>query len=441
MPHPLCKTPVKSTPKQTLFESLTTGDTPVSERFLSPLSAILSQLSTVRQCPDLPDADWLALGIHRTLHEVKSGRAFLQERAAYLPNCPDVSQFFSTLRSERRLAVCQEAETLLGASLRSVLPDAFAGQAELEQFDLYAGDGHWHGAASHDKRPFPESSKPACGHFFALDLRYGLLHHIAVADQIEREHEHDMRALQRQTLEELRHGAKKGRKVLYVWDRAGIKFTAWEKWKRVGGVYFLSREKENMTLTHSRALEWEANDPRNAGIQSDELVKSSCGIIVRRIVFVDPVTRISHVFITSERTLPPGILAELARRRWNIEKVFDELKNKLGETRAWANSATAKTMQALFFCLTHQLLLAFEHLLDQEHGIRPETELKRRGKRLENNVAAATKNKLDFPSLRACALRLTQRTVKLLRWLRASFLSQAHWSDLIAFLRHSYAVS
>lgn len=116
-------------------------------------------------------------------------------------------------------------------------------------------------------------------------------------------------------------------------------------------------------------------------------------------------------------------------------------KNKLGETRAWANSATAKTMQALFFCLTHQLFVAFELLLEKDHGIRPERELKRRARRLENDIAADAENNQPFPSLRARALRLTQHTVKLLRWLRASFLSQTPWLDLIAFLRYSYAVS
>ena len=35
-------------------------------------------------------------------------------------------------------------------------------------------------------------------------------------------------------------------------------------------------------------------------------------------------------FLTSEYTLPPGVIAHLCRLRWEIEKTFDELKNKLG---------------------------------------------------------------------------------------------------------------
>lgn len=422
-----------------LLSGLLDGGSPVAERFLDPLAEILPQLTASRVCHELPDEDWLALGVLRVLFDSPSGRGFLQEVGSRLPSAPDFNHFFATLRSSRRLAVCREADELLRRQLASRLPDVLADQHELRDFDVYAGDGHWHGAAAHDRRPFPESSRLPCGHFFALDLRRGLLHHLAAADQVEREHEHDMRALQRQTIEALRRGAKKGRKVLYVWDKACIKFQAWEKWKCQGGIYFLTREKENMALESVRVLEWDKADARNAGVQRDELVQSSCGVVIRRIVFLDALTQSTYTFITSERTLPPGLLAELARRRWNIEKVFDELKNKLGETRAWATSATAKTMQAIFFCLTHQLLAAFEHFLEQEHAIRPEAELRRRAERVDAQKSFAARNGRAFPSLRATALRLTQRTVKFLRWLRSALLREAPWLDLIAILRHSYA--
>jgi hypothetical protein len=324
-------------------------------------------------------------------------------------------------------------------SLKTQIPDDLAEVKELADYDVYAADGHWHGAAAHDRPPFPDSAKSACGHFYALDLRCRLLHHITMADQVEREHEHDMRALKRQSIDDLRLGARKGRKVLHVYDKAGIDFQAWDWWKRIGGIYFLSQEKENMALVAIKNLPWDPLDERNAGVKSDEQCKSSAGVLVRRVTFEDPVTGIMRVFISSEMTLPPGILAELARRRWNIEKVFDELKNKLGETQAWASSSTAKTMQATLICLAHQLLLVFEHMLETDHGIRPEAEIQRRAKRLAAEQDIAAKSQRPFPSLRSAALRLTQRTVKLLRWLRASLTRKAPWLNLIAVLRHSYA--
>jgi hypothetical protein len=423
-----------------LFQSFLSADTPLAARFFEPLVSILPKLTCGRVCPDLTDSDWFAFGVLRVLHEVKTGRAFLDPVAATLPNCPEVSQFFSTLKSARRLRVCKEAQDLLNQSLRDTLPDALAQVPELDGFDIYAGDGHWLGAAMHDARPFPDSPKPACGHFYVLDLRRRLLGHLDMADQTHSEHEHDMSALKRQTIETLRQGAPKGRKVLYVWDRAGISLPEWEQWKR-RGIYWLTRRKENMVLSIERPLEWEQQDPRNAGVLSDDICQTATVGRVRRIRYLDAVSGKNYEFITNQMTIPPGVIAELARRRWQIEKVFDELKNKLEQTGAWASSAEAKKMQAVFICMTQHLLRAMEELLDKEHQIRPERELKRREKRIEQERESVAKNGQTYPALRAAATSLTQHTVKFLRWLRSRLRESAPWHALIDALRLSYAAS
>ena len=41
-------------------------------------------------------------------------------------------------------------------------------------------------------------------------------------------------------------------------------------------------------------------------------------------------------------TLPPGLLAFIYKKRWDIEKVFDQFKNKLMENKAWEKSGNAK---------------------------------------------------------------------------------------------------
>jgi hypothetical protein len=64
------------------------------------------------------------------------------------------------------------------------------------------------------------------------------------------------------------------------------------------------------------------------------------------------------------------------------KKSFDEVKNKLGEKKAWATSATAKSMQAQFICLSVNLLQLIEHELGKE-GIINQPEVKRRATRLE----------------------------------------------------------
>jgi hypothetical protein len=115
------------------------------------------------------------------------------------------------------------------------MPDPFASFKCLDDFDIYAGDGHFIAAASHDKaasRRRPPQNKPdsrtaaftatkyATGHLYSLDLRSHGMTHLTVSDQVERKKEHDMRALKRQDIQTLRQGAATGRKVLYIWDRA-----------------------------------------------------------------------------------------------------------------------------------------------------------------------------------------------------------------------------
>jgi transposase InsO family protein len=69
---------------------------------------------------------------------------------------------------------------------------------ELADFEVFAGDGHFHAAAAHDPRDAQDGSKDAVGHFFALDLRSHALGHLTAADQVTRRKEHDMHALTRE---------------------------------------------------------------------------------------------------------------------------------------------------------------------------------------------------------------------------------------------------
>ncbi len=221
----------------------------------------------------------------------------------------------------------------------------------------FAGDGHHHAAAAHDPRD-EKGRKHPTGHLFLFDLRPHLLSHFTVGDQDAHLKEHNMRWLKRMDLNALRLGAPKGRKVIVVRDRACIDFHQWHCWKDTGGLYFISREKDNMVLKVCGENHWAHADALNAGVVADKLcIPTIAGVLVRRVRFVRPDTGKAISFITSEFKLPLGLIAELCRRRWDIEKAFDELKNKLGEKKACATSETAKTMQAQFMCITHNLLL------------------------------------------------------------------------------------
>jgi hypothetical protein len=69
-------------------------------------------------------------------------------------------------------------------------------------------------------------------------------------------------------------------------------------------------------------------------------------------------------------SVPPGIVALLYKSRGNVEKVFDEFKNKLGETKSWTSTANSKTCQARLLCRTHNLMTLMEEQIFREAGIR-----------------------------------------------------------------------
>ena len=144
-------------------------------------------------------------------------------------------------------------------------------------------------------------------------------------------------------------------------------------------------------------------------------------------------------FLTSECTLPPGVIAHLYRLRWEIEKTFDELKNKLGETKAWASSANAKTMQAHFLCLAHNLMILCEAQLERAHGVRNEAELARRAQRLEKEAQRLAGENRTLPMLVRALQRLTVRSVKFIRWLRVQLFARPRHEPDLATLRQLYA--
>jgi hypothetical protein len=249
-----------------------------------------------------------------------------------------------------------------------------------------------------------------------------------------------MRALKRQSIEDLRQGARKGRKVLFAWDRACLDYAQWESWKRQGGIYFITRTKKNLVLDLLDDLSVDYTDPINLGIISDQLVMSTCGNPLRRIECEDPATGKRYVFITNERTLSAGLLAQIYRLRWDVEKVFDQFKNDLNEQKAWATSPNAKIMQAHFLCITHNLMLLMERHLEVSFDIFNESEMRRRAKRSEERDALAVEGNRKVSFMYQHIQRHSKRSVKFIRSLRA-FLSinepVQHFAD---FLRRLYAI-
>ena len=336
--------------------------------------------------------------------------------------------------------MCQEVSSLLYEKMRmqNRQADPFNQFSELDEYDIYAGDGHYHAAAAHDLKK--AGKKYPTQHFYSVDLRTHGLKHLTLADtNNSRKREHDTRALKRLGIKTLRQGAPKGRKVLYVWDRAGIDFMQWFKWKHAGGIYFISREKKNMDLLVLAELGYDKRDAVNTGVQSYQLVGCSAGVSIHRVKYKCPISGENYCFVTNLTNVPPGLIAYLYKTRWDIEKIFDQVKNKMVEKKAWATSDTAKTMQAQFICLAHNLMIIFEDCLKQE-GIDNEVENKRRSKRLEKTMALAEAKKITLPNFLAAPKRPSQRSVRFIRWLRNNLFSNTSWMEAMGSLKRIYAV-
>lgn len=221
----------------------------VLAKLIEPLKGIVDQCKSKRKCNALTDQQWIETGLLRIISQQSSGRSFLQK----LFDCGQIllsrSLFFETLKSKRRLKLCQEVNFAVyqNAVQKFCDKDPLAQYPELDDYDILAGDGHYHAAAAHDIKK--SGKKYATQHFYAVNLRNHFLRHLTVADTSgRRKKENDTRALKRLDTDTLRQSAPKGRKVLYIWDKAGIDFMQWYKWKHSAGIYFISREKENMDL-------------------------------------------------------------------------------------------------------------------------------------------------------------------------------------------------
>jgi hypothetical protein len=82
-------------------------------------------------------------------------------------------------------------------------------------------------------------------------------------------------------------GAPKGIKVIHAYDPAIVDCRLWFKYKQ-NGVYFITLEKGNSALRKRGNMDYDRKAPCNEGVQSDEIVGTSNGLAMRRMVYHDP---------------------------------------------------------------------------------------------------------------------------------------------------------
>jgi len=407
----------------------------VRNQFLEPLRAVFIDATTIRSCPAESDWDWLTKGVDRVLSNSRSGRDFLQTFQMFWPREVQVGPYFETLASARRLSMVADCSGLLRQRVEALRPSPLSSFEALAAFEVYAGDGHYLEHATHD--PVIGETRWPTGHFFALNLKSQSLFPLVLADRVARKKEHDLRALKRQSVAMLRQGAGKGRKVLWVWDKAGVDFPFWQE-RKASGIYFLSLRKEGMCLELEQERVIDFTQPINQGVTADRVVVDRRGIRVREITYCNPCDGQVYVYLTSEMTLEPGLLVLLYKTRWEIEKVFDETKTKLAEKKSWATTDTAKEMQAHFVAIVHNLLLLLQDWHETQ-GVTNTAEHQRRNKRQEQQKTELQKTGRTLPRVYTLLQRFTQATFKLIRWLRVHWHRSTSLTQALLQLRSLYA--
>ena len=408
--------------------------TTVNEIFFGPLQGLTVASPFHYPCRELDDELWLLLGVDRVLKSARSGRGFLQEHAPSRVDALGHSTYFASLNSSRRQRLAGDVNEQLMAAATPLLRDRLDHMPELARYEIFAVDGHWHQAATHDPRH--EGQKMAVGHFHSLNLRNHLLRPLAVGEGL---HEHDISVLKRLKPSGLRQKVAKGRRVLAVYDRASIDYGFWKRCRQECAVYFLSRTKEGLVFEWISSRLWNRNDPRNRGISDDRQVLTPEGHTLRVIHYTDPLTGKFYEFLTNDMELSPGVLAELYRRRWEIEKVFDELKNQLEERKAWGTSLDIRRLQGHLTALTHNLMVIYEQHLERAHGVQNIAEDRRRETRLDELKDIAAQTCRGLSSLLLSGRRATQRSIKFLRWLRHALATNLAETLAVTRLRRLYA--
>ncbi len=407
------------------------------DRFWEPLDLALGRAEQTRYCTDYSDLCYLHSGVGRIIQASLSGREWVQFLEAHHGQQVSVSNFFAALNSERRLKLLQEIDQDIRQQAIDLIGshyDLFIKHPELKFFDVYASDGHCHGASAHET-PLG-GKKRAITHLFSLNLQTRTMSHLTITKPAKgKKKEHEITAIKRSNGQVLRMGAAKKTKVIHAYDPAIIDYHAWHCWKQAYGIYIITREKSNSKLITIGLRDWDRDDSRNIGVLSDEFVESSSGTSMRRVRYLDPVTGKEYVYLTTEMTLPPGLIACIYKKRWDIEKVFDEIKNKLGQKQAWGKSETCKIQQALFITIAHNLMAILEFILETEDGIVDEKVQRKQADRQGKEIQKANEAGRKMNPLMGITHKATQRSLQFIRWLRYELYMNTPWQLAVRKLR------
>jgi len=381
----------------------------VDETFFAPALRVLRDYCRHRRdTPQLSDEQFLRSGLQRVLGQCDSGRDFLQARQDRGETLARAT-WFDALQSDRRAAMVAEVATRSYEVFERFLQprDWLEAFPELAGRAVWAVDGHQLEHACHAERDIK-------GEFVATGLLYGLCLHSGLQRALVpfqgdgvRHHEWPVFKQHLPRWLQLRRSSTL---PIVIGDPAYIDVRHWSEQRRLRQALIITREKENMKPTEIAHLPFDPLDPVNRGVESDERAGYTQGEL-RRIVYRDPATGERFVFLTTEESLRPGLIALLYLLRWKIEKVFDVFKNKLHQQKAWANGATAARTQAHLTALTHNLLTLLLATLEQAGVSERKIELKRAA----TTAARPASQRVPAQEMVRHASQLTSQFIRLVR--------------------------
>ena len=126
---------------------------------------------------------------------------------------------------------------------------------------------------------------------------------------------------------------------IVVFDKGYNDYSQYLQWN-LDGVYFVTRQKDNAVW--SSLQEFDISDETDSGVLKDEKIKiekDGQGIELRRIAYWSEEQKKLFEFISNNYELPPDKIAEIYKRRWQIELLFKRLKQNfplkyfLGDTQ------------------------------------------------------------------------------------------------------------
>src|ERR1041384_4320930 len=404
----------------------------IRDALLEPALSLIATLDNYRRDLDFSDSEFITLGIHRINSRHPSGRSFLQSVRQCEVTDVSLRAYFGAASSSRRLAMIHELNTTL--SRRIVAPvDRFAKFPELAGRDILALDGHDVERGSHEppatmasgRREVPDTVTGV----FLRNLRSGAARGLAQTDG----HQNEWAAVKERPWSDfLWHPDAKG--TILVIDPVAVDFGFLRGAKFKGGATVITRTKANLVVREVRPLEWDKEDSRNQGVLSDERVRFGEPGEFRRIRYQDPETGEVYEFLTTEFHLPPGIIAQLYRLRWDIEKFFDACENLWAEGRAWGVGLVAAQGQNEFLVLTHNLLLLLSGRLEADEGIRDEKVEAKYDAALKLRIKAALlEGKKVSPWVRVLR-RITRWSSQFTRWIQDAIVHSWEWDAGVAKL-------